>query len=231
MPEVKMPEQRMSIQGLSTEQVLAAKEKYGLNRLEERREIPLWAAIKRLAKEPMLVLLLVASLVYCISGDVGNSIFLAAAILMVAAISLYQDNRSRNALEKLRSNTQPNGKVIRNGQVEKIKIGDVVIGDKLMVEKGGLVAADGSIVQANDFTVDESILTGKSLAVFKDQHQEDHFVYQGTTVASGLPIATVTAIGNGTRLKSMESIAEEVTPLELQINSFVRRMVLGLVLL
>lgn len=230
MADVKTPEHRIHIQGLSTDQVLASREKYGLNRLEERRENAFWAAIKRLGEEPMVILLLVASLIYWISGDIANSIFLAAAILMVAAISLYQDSRSRSALEKLRSFTQPNCKVIRNGRVEEIKSEELVVGDSLMVEEGGLIAADGSIVQANDFSVNESILTGESLAVFKNQHQEDHYVYQGTTVASGLAIATVSAIGNDTKLgrigKSMESIAEEVTPLEVQISSFVRKMVL-----
>ncbi|WP_276496937.1 cation-translocating P-type ATPase [Pontibacter litorisediminis] len=230
MAKVTVPEQRAHTQGLSTEQVLAAREKYGLNRLEEHRENELWAALKGLAKEPMVVLLLIAALIYWISGDVGNSIFLAVAILLVAAISLYQDSRSRSALEKLRSFTQPNCKVIRNGQVEEIRSEEVVLGDSLMVEEGSLIAADGSIAQANDFSVNESILTGESMAVFKDQHQADHFIYQGTTVASGLAIATVTAIGNDTKLgrigRSMESIAEEVTPLELQIESFVRKMVL-----
>ncbi|NEM99049.1 cation-translocating P-type ATPase [Pontibacter burrus] len=230
MPEAQIPEQRMHTQGLSTEQVLASRAKYGLNRLEQRRESALWVAIKRLAEEPMVVLLLAASLIYWISGDTGNSIFLAVAILMVAAISLYQDSRSRSALEKLRTFTQPTCKVIRNGRIEEIKSEEVVVGDSLMVEEGGLIAADGHIQQANDFSVDESILTGESLAVFKDQHQPDSIVYQGTTVASGLAIATVTAIGNDTRLgkigKSIEDIAEEVTPLEIQINNFVRKMVL-----
>ncbi|MBB6611545.1 cation-translocating P-type ATPase [Pontibacter sp. Tf4] len=220
----------MVTQGLSTEQVLEARRTYGMNQLTERRENKLLAIIKRIAEEPMVMLLLVASLIYWISGDTGNSIFLAVAILMVAGISLYQDSRSRSALEKLRSFTQPTCKVIRNGNVEEIKREEVVLGDSLMVEEGGLIAADGQIIKANDFSVNESILTGESLAVFKDQKLPDPFVYQGTTVASGLAIVTVTAIGNDTRLgkigKSIESIAEEVTPLELQINNFVRKMVL-----
>lgn len=230
MPDVQKLVQPMHLQGLSTDQVLASRAKYGLNRLEEQKENALWAAIKRLAEEPMVGLLLVASVIYWISGDIGNSVFLAVAILLVATISLYQDTRSRNALEKLRSFTQPVCKVIRNGKVEEISSEEVVIGDSLMIEEGGLVAADGHIVQANDFSVNESILTGESLAVFKDQLQPNAVVYQGTTVASGLAIVTVTAIGNGTRLgkigKSIESITEEVTPLEMQVNNFVRKMVL-----
>ncbi|MBC7389265.1 MAG: cation-translocating P-type ATPase, partial [Opitutaceae bacterium] len=77
----------------------------------------------------------------------------------------------------------------------------------------------------------ESILTGESLAVYKDLTKEDNKVYQGTTVNSGLAIATISAIGNQTRLgkigKSLENIKEEKTPLELQIGNFVKLMVLA----
>jgi Ca2+-transporting ATPase len=68
------------------------------------------------------------------------------------------------------------------------------------------------------------------MSVFKDATKEDKFIYKGTTVASGLAIATITAIGNETKLgkigKSLESIVEEKTPLELQINNFVKKMVI-----
>lgn len=76
-------------------------------------------------------------------------------------------------------------------------------------------AADAEIIQSNDFSVNESILTGESMSVFKDASKEDKFIYKGTTVASGLAIATVISIGNETKLgkigKSLESIVEENT--------------------
>ena len=102
---------------------------------------------------------------------------MASAILLVSFISLYQDSRSRNALEKLKSYSQPNGKVIRNGEMMEIKSEDLVIGDSLMVEEGTSIAADGIIVHSNDFSVNESILTGESFAVFKDKTSEDNFIY------------------------------------------------------
>ncbi|MFM9986705.1 MAG: cation-translocating P-type ATPase, partial [Flavobacteriales bacterium] len=84
--------------------------------------------------------------------------------------------------------------------------------------------------QSNDFTVNESILTGESLSVAKDPTTEDHFVYSGTLVSGGLAIATITAIGNETRLGkigvSLENIEEEKTPLEIQIGNFVKKMAL-----
>jgi P-type Ca2+ transporter type 2C len=230
-PVISMAANHFNIQGLTDSQVLTAREKNGFNRLVYKKENGFLDALKSLAKEPMVVLLLVASTIYFISGNIGDGIFLAAAIVLVATISLYQDSRSRNALEKLKDFTQPMCKVIRNGNVVEIKSEDLVVGDSLMVEEGNSIAADGIIVHANDFSVNESILTGESLSVYKDQSKEDNVIYLGTTVASGLAIATISAIGNETKLgkigKSLESIKEEKTPLELQIGNFVKWMVLA----
>ncbi|MDP3927716.1 MAG: cation-translocating P-type ATPase, partial [Bacteroidota bacterium] len=158
----------------------------------------------------------------------GNGIFMVVAILFIASISLYQDSRSKGALEKLKDLSQPHCKVIRNGNLIEIKSEALVVGDFLLVEEGTSITADGTIVQSNDFSVNESILTGESLAVFKDKDKEDKFIFNGTVVASGLAIAEITAIGNETKLgkigKSLESIQEEKTPLEIQLSNFVKWM-------
>jgi Ca2+-transporting ATPase len=217
--------------GLSSAEVLQARDKYGVNRFDYNRENGLIRAIKDIAKEPMLLLLLAASLIYFISGKSGDGIFLGSAIILVAAISLYQDKKSRDALEKLEDFTQPSCKVIRNGITEEIKSDELVVGDSLIVEEGTLIAADGIIIHSNDFSVNESILTGESLSVYKDQDKEDNLIFSGTTVTSGLAIARVTAIARETRLgkigRSLEEIKEEKTPLELQISNFVKKMVIA----
>ncbi|MEO8086531.1 MAG: cation-translocating P-type ATPase [Bacteroidota bacterium] len=225
-----MPANNFNITGLTDEQVNAARIKYGQNTLNYKKENGVLDAIKSLAKEPMIILLLVASSIYFISGKTGDGIFLASAILIVSVIALFQDSRSRNALEKLKDFTQPKCKVIRNGNVIEIKSEELVVGDSLVAEEGTSISADGTIVHSNDFSVNESVLTGESLSVFKDKAKEDNLVFKGTTVASGLAIATITAIGNETRLgkigKSLENIKEEKTPLEIQINNFVKKLVI-----
>lgn len=226
-----MPTINFDIQGLTSEQVLRAREKFGSNRLDYKRENSLLDNAKRIAQDPMLILLLVAASIYFISGKIGDGIFLVAAIIFQTSISFYQYSRSKNALDKLKDFTQPTCKVIRNGKVEEIKSEDLVVGDSLMIEEGTLITADGIIVHSNDFSVNESILTGESLSVFKDKDNEDNFVYSGTTVGSGLAIATITAIGNETKLgkigKSLEGIDEERTPLEIQIANFVKKMAIA----
>ncbi|MEO5997874.1 MAG: HAD-IC family P-type ATPase, partial [Chitinophagaceae bacterium] len=226
-----MLQNNFNIKGLTNEQVAEARKKYGSNSFDYKKENGLFEVLKSLAKEPMVVLLLVASSVYFISGDTGDGIFLASSIVLVSAISLYQDSRSRNALEKLKSYTQPSCKVIRNGETAEIKSEELVVGDSMIVDEGQSVVADGIITHSNDFSVNESILTGESFPVFKDQGKEDNLIYSGTTIASGLAIASITAIGNETKLgkigRSIETIKEEKTPLELQINNFVKKMVVA----
>jgi Ca2+-transporting ATPase len=219
-----------NIKGLTQNQVAEAREKFGSNVLNYKKENGFFNAMMSLVKEPMVLLLLVASIMYFISGKIDDGIFLASAIALVATISLYQDSRSRSALEKLKNFTQASCKVIRNNIIIEIKSEELVIGDCLMVEEGTSITADGIIIHSNDFSVNESILTGESLSVYKDKTKDDHTIYKGTTVASGLAIVEITAIGNETKLgkigKSLESIVEEKTPLELQISNFVKKMVI-----
>ncbi|MBX2942617.1 MAG: cation-translocating P-type ATPase [Cyclobacteriaceae bacterium] len=223
-----MPINQFNIKGLDGDQVNLSRENFGRNKLDYKKENTFVDVLLRIVKEPMTILLLVASTIYFISGETGNGIFMVVAILFIVSISLYQDSRSKNALEKLKELSQPHCKVIRNGILVEIKSEELVIGDFLLVEEGTSITADGIVVQSNDFSVNESILTGESLAVFKDKDKEDRFIYNGTIVASGLAIAEITAIGNETKLgkigKSLESISEEKTPLEIQVSSFVKWM-------
>jgi P-type Ca2+ transporter type 2C len=225
-----MTESKETIQGLDEDAVQSSREKHGANKIEFKKENPIADSIKSIIKEPMVLLLLLASAIYFISGDIGDAVFLAISIVLVATISLYQDSRSRKALEKLKSFTQEQSKVIRNGVKIALPSTELVIGDCILVEEGSLIAADAVILQSNDFSVNESILTGESLAVFKDAQSENNKIYSGTSVASGQAIARVISIGNNTELskigKSIEAIGDEKTPLELQIEHFVKIMVI-----
>jgi Ca2+-transporting ATPase len=223
-----MYENHLNVRGLSSEEVIASRTEYGRNSLQFKKENPVLRILKSLLTEPMVVLLLVTSTIYFVLGEYGDGLFLTAAILMVATISLFQDRRSRAALEKLSEISRPHCQVIRDGEVLEITIDEVVVGDSLMIEQGAPIAADGIIVQSNDFSADESMLTGESLPVYKDARAEDNMVYRGTTVTSGLAIVRVTTVGNATRLgqigKSLDRVGETATPLEIQIDNFIRKM-------
>ena len=219
------------IKGLSDSEVSISRNKDGENVVILKEENHFLKAVLKFFKDPMVLLLLVAAIIYFISGKTSDAIFLLSAIVLISGISSYQNARSRNALSKLKDFTKPKCKVIRNGKTIEIKTEELVIGDSLLVEEGSSIAADGTIIHSNDFSVNESVLTGESMSVSKDKTSIENNIFQGTTVASGLVIATVTAIGSKTKLgiigKSLENIKEEKTPLEIQISNFVKKMAIA----
>src|SRR5678815_1903595 len=105
---------------------------------------------------------------------------------------------------------------------------DIVIDDILLLEEGEIIAADGSIVSAHDFSINESILTGESFPVYKTGDNNSN-VYKGTMVTSGGAMVKVNAVGEKTMFGkiglSLGEIKVVKTPLQIQIRSFVRIMV------
>nr|WP_315177640.1 cation-translocating P-type ATPase [uncultured Flavobacterium sp.] len=223
-----MTEPQQQIKGLSNDEVLQSRAKHGANSIAHQDKNNFLTSLIEMVKEPMFLLLLTATSIYFITGDFGNGIFMAVAIVMVSTISLYQESKSRNAIEALKKLSQPKSKVIRNSEIIEIPSEEIVLGDFIQTEEGTFIPADGTIIKSNDFSINESILTGESLAVFKNETSENNQVYLGTIVTSGLAICEVTAIGNQTQLgkigKSLETIIEEKTPLQIQIGNFVKKM-------
>ncbi|MEY4962732.1 MAG: hypothetical protein RLZZ323_51 [Bacteroidota bacterium] len=222
------------IKGLSEAEVAESRIKNGTNSLDHQHKNNFWTSVIEICKEPMFLLLATATSIYFITGEYSNGIFMSIAILLIASISLYQESKSKNAIQALEKLTQPKSKVIREGGLIEITSEEIVLGDCIQIEEGTFVPADGRIIQSNDFSVNESILTGESFSVAKNEKSENKEVYQGTIVASGLAICVVTAIGNQTQLgkigKSLSSIEEEKTPLQKQIENFAKRMsIIGLV--
>ncbi len=230
-----MTESKQHIKGLSEDQVLKSRAENGSNSLDHQDKNNFLTSLIEMVKEPMFLLLMTATGIYFITGDYGNGIFMAVAILLVSTISLYQESKSRNAIESLKKLSQPKSKVIRNSEIIEIPSEEIVLGDFIQIEEGTFIPADATIIQSNDFSANESILTGESLAVFKNEQSENNQVFRGTIVASGLAICEVNAIGGETKIgkigKSIETIIEEKTPLQLQIGNFVKKMSLvGLVI-
>ncbi|WP_134087939.1 cation-translocating P-type ATPase [Olivibacter sp. XZL3] len=219
---------RYGYKGLTPAEVARQRRSGGENLVEAKKEGGLFFMVLQLVKEPMVLLLLSASAIYFVSGEKAEAIFLAVSIVLIAVISIFQDTRSRNAIAKLRQITAPMSKVIRSGNLEMINSKDLVRGDYLVVEEGDTIAADARVLASHDFAVNESILTGESLAVSKNEAKNDIRIFQGTSVVSGSAVAAVTAIGQKTELakigKSIADIVVEKTPLEIQLRNFVTKM-------
>src|SRR4029079_2506133 len=164
---------------------------------------------------------------YFLLNNVDSGLMMIAAIAFVVGISIYQDVRSSNALKELREFTGQKIKVIRGGQEKLIAAQDLVPDDLLLLEEGSRIPADARVIQQNDFTVSEAVITGESLPVSKTSASENNVVYQGSIVNSGTAYAVVTATGNNTVLqqlgKSIDELSSPKTLLQKQVQHFVKR--------
>lgn len=223
------------LKGLTDAEVADSRKKYGYNRLEAVKKESWADLLLNILKEPMLILLICVSFIYVLTGDYSEALFMFAAIVGVTAISFYQDNRSKKALEELEKLNEPLSKVIRNSKIINIPTFEIAVGDLCITEEGNLINADGRIVHSNDFSVNESSLTGESFSVFKDSRSEDNKVYSGTITVSGLAVFEVENIGKETKVgkigQSILNIKTEISPLQLQIRNFVKGMaVIGVII-
>ena len=143
-------------------------------------------------REPMFLLLLAATGVYLVLGDVHEAMVLGASIAGVIAITVTQERKAERALQALRDLSSPRARVLRDGERRRIAGRDVVRGDLLILAEGDRVPADARLVAATDLTADESLLTGESLPV--DKHAGDR-VFSGTLLVRGQGRAEVVATG------------------------------------
>ncbi|GAA4434883.1 HAD-IC family P-type ATPase [Ravibacter arvi] len=219
------------LKGLTDDEVTASRARHGYNRMEEIEKNSFLDMLADLIKEPMLILLFAISIIYLIVGDYGEAVFMFLAIIAVSAISIYQNNRSKKALQALEKLNEPLSTVIRNSEVIKIPTHDIVVGDLCIAEEGKLINADGRVLHSNDFSVNEASLTGESFSVFKNSAAENNRVYSGTIAVSGLAVFEVEQIGKQTKIgeigDSILTIKEESSPLQIQIRNFVKSMAIA----
>jgi Ca2+-transporting ATPase len=216
------------LKGLSDDEVNISRKNFGSNSLEMQDDRVLLIVLKEVVLEPMFILLLSACIIYFAVGQFKEGTIMLVAIFIVAGISLFQEFRSKNAVLALKKLSASTAKLIRNGVFVSIASEQIVVNDILLLEEGEVVAADGIILVANDFSLNESILTGESFVVNKTAENKT-IVYRGTLVTSGSATIQVSAVGSKTLFgnigRSMKEITLVKTPLQNQIRSFVRNMV------
>ena len=217
-----------ALKGLSSNEVIESRKLHGANSIQIKESGVFLQLIRSIVLEPMFLLLLTACVIYFVVGQITEGFFMLGAILIVAGISLFQEYRSRNAVQALKELSAPMAKVIRDGLEVQINTNDIVLGDILLLEEGMLVPADGRLMLANDFSVNESILTGESFPVYKPA-DEQPLVYKGTLITSGSGTIQVSAIGNATKIGEIGVAIHELdtisTPLQIQIKAFVKYMI------
>ncbi len=219
-----------AIKGISQTEVARLHAEHGYNELPNREKKTLAAIILEIVREPMIMLLLAVVIVYFWLGDKTEAIVLAVSVVVITIIELYQNNKTEKALDSLRTMASPSCKVIRDGTHQTIPSHEVVVGDMIVISEGERVPADGRLVVAENVQADESLLTGESVAVEKDEAKTGKAcqVFSGSMIVKGHGIAEVTAIGVATEIgkigASLSTITDEKTLLKRETDNLVRKL-------
>src|ERR1035437_3117787 len=215
-----------NLQGLNESQIKVLRVEYGKNIFNEQKPHKILHSLWNVVKEPMFLMLVFACFLYFFLGEAREGLMMVVAMFFVAGISFYQEVKSSKALAALRKIIEPRVQVVREGKETTILSEDLLPGDVMLLEEGNRVPADAIVLEQNDMTVNESVITGESFPVEKST--SDGLLFQGSALNSGKCYARVTAIGNSTVLgklgKFILSIPPSKTVLQAQIERFVKVM-------
>ena len=223
--------------GLSDAAAAARLKQDGYNELPSAKPRSIVRIALDVVREPMFLLLIASGSVYLLLGDPGEAVALLAAVFLVIGITLYQEQKTERALQALRDLSSPRALVIRDGVTKRIAGRDVVLEDLVVLREGDRVPADASVVSCHNLFVDESLLTGESVAVRKAAAtgpeppappggDDRPSVYSGTLIVRGDGIARAVATGFRTELGKIGTALLRVevgrTALQAEVSRVVR---------
>lgn len=229
---------KTSIHGLSSSEASARRRKYGANTLPKKKKDGILKIFFNEFVDPIIILLLIAIAVSFFVGEIIDAIAIIVIVLVDAIIGTYQENKANNTADALSKLVKDEVRVVRDGKEVSIGVEELTIGDLVILESGDKVSADMRIIEAHNFTVDESILTGESVQVVKTTNpvtkkklsisDQENMLFSGTTVVSGRAKAYVVEIGLDTELgkiaNTLASTDDEKSPLTIRVEKFSKQI-------
>jgi len=209
-------------QGLTDDEARERLARDGPNRLPQTARRPLARIALDVVRQPMIALLLATTAAYALLGSGADAIGLLVSVLLVAAISIYQQQRTERVLESLRDLASPRSRVVRSGRVKRIPSAELVRGDMLLVAEGDRLACDARLARAESLLLDESMLTGESAPVLKQTAQP---VFAGTLVVQGQGVAEVSETGAATALGRIGASLKQIAPRASRVQAELERTV------
>lgn len=232
-------------EGLSHEDVLKKREEYGFNELEEGKRKSTLRIFLEQFKDFLVIILMVAAIISAFLGEMESTIVIMIVVILNAILGTVQHVKAEQSLNSLKALSSPVAKVLRNGQKEEIPSREVVVGDILYLDAGDYVSADGRVLESYSLQINESSLTGESLAVVKSDEpineadmpigDKTNMVFSGSFVTNGRGVVVVTNIGMKTEIGKianlLESAKEKKTPLQVSLDHFGKKLALGIIII
>ena len=227
------PEPKLT--GLTDQEVLSSREKYGVNLLTPPKRPSMWKLYLEKFQDPVIRVLLVAAffslIISIIENEYAETIGIFFAIFLATGIGFYFEydaNKKFDLLNAVGEETPVT--VIRNGKIHEIPRKDIVVGDIVILNTGEEVPADGTLLEAVSLQINESSLTGELMVnkTVDEAHFDEEATYpsntvmRGTTVTDGHGIMRVNKVGDATEIGKVARQAteqsEEQTPLNIQLT-------------
>lgn len=230
--------------GLNEKEAERRLETYGENVLKEQEEMPWWQVFLGQFKDLLVMILIGAAGVSMVTGDPESALVIFSVLLLNAILGTVEHQKARKSLESLKRLASPETLLIREGRVCTAPSSRVVPGDILVLETGGMVPADGRILQSCSLTCNESSLTGEALNVEKREGKlpagktplspgdQSNMVFSGALITGGRGTAVVTETGMDTQIGTIASLmnrtVEKKTPLQASLDRFSGHLALGI---
>ncbi len=214
--------------GLTTNQSSQLLKQYGFNIISEPPRKNIVLKFVEQFNNFLTILLIGASIFSFFLGETIDGSLIITIVVLNAFFGLYQEAKAEESLKALKEMTVTRVRVIRDGQQLEIDSKFLVPGDIVYLEEGIKVSADGEIIEFINLEVNESALTGESLAVPKKEKEE---IFSGTIISRGRGMMKVTATGDLTKFgeiaKNLSSIKEGLTPLQKKLAGLTRFIGIG----
>jgi len=209
----------------------------GYNELNKEERSSVFKLFFNQFKDFLIILLLIATVISLLLGEVVDAIAIFAIVLLSAGLGFYQEYNAEKAIEALKKLSAPEAKVIRDGKEKKIPARGLVPGDVILLEAGDIIPADSRLIEAISLKIDESSLTGESVAIEKkiDKLKEGvkiadqkNMAFMSSIVTYGRGKAIVTNTGMNTEIgkiaKSLSSTKEVSTPLQKKFGQMAKQI-------
>ena len=206
-PEQLLSELHTSRNGLQPVEAARRLQQYGPNTIRAQQETSALLLLLSQFKSPLVLILIFAAVVSGIVGEWVDAIIVLVIVLGSTLLGFFQEYTASNAVEKLRSQITIKSSLLRGGQPQVLPSEQVVPGDVVLLSAGSLIPADGIVLDANDFFINQAVLTGETFPVEKkpeavpenaSMSQRTNCVFMGTSVSSGTARMLVVQTGKTT---------------------------------
>ncbi|GKX29348.1 ATPase [Vallitalea longa] len=220
--------------GLSSEEVNERQAEYGPNSLKEKQGKTVFKMVIEQFASFIILILIAASILSIAIGEVVDGIVIIGIVVLNAVLGIVQERKASNALNALKEMAAPKAKVIRDGKISSIDSKELVPGDIIVLEAGDYVPADIRLIESINLKIDESALTGESVAVEKDADSimdaesqiadRVNCAYMSTIVTYGRGRGIIVGTSMKTEIGKIASMLNEAvseeTPLQKKLDAF-----------